>query len=192
MKPSAHHFSPHFGIAGAAVLGAGLLALTSCGSSPQRTALDDYPVFHEEATEQDVPEMAHSDDLSVDMDLPADEVRWVGEHDQTDFYATVGPSDDDADQVVCLIIAAHELEVAGASCSPDPYNPTDPAVTVRVGATGGAVQAFLVPATTELEDAEGWHRASDYVVVLTDPSAQLELHGTVADDTDIVLRRISG
>lgn len=168
-----------------------LLVLTSCASAPERTAVDDYPVFTEEATEQDVPEMDHSEDLAQDMDLPANEVRWVGAHHETDFYATLGPSEvEDTEQVVCLIIAAHELEVAGASCSTDPYDPTDPTVSVRVGATGGAVQAFLVPAATELQDAEGWHRASDYVVVLTDPAAQVELEGTVANDTDIALRRV--
>lgn len=174
-----------------AIMGACLVVLTSCAASPDRTAVDDFPVFTEPATDQDVPEMAHSEDLAQDMDLPAEEVRWVGTHNDTEFYATLGPSEvEETAQVVCLIIAAHELEVAGASCSTDPYDPTEPSVSVRVGSTGGAVQAFLVPAATALQDADGWHRASDYVVVLTDPAAQVELEGTVANDTDIALRRV--
>lgn len=175
------------------IAGACLAVLTSCASAPDRTAVDDYPVFTEPATDQDVPEMAHSEDLAQDMELPAEEVRWVGAYEETDFYATLGPSEaDETEQLVCLIVAAHELEVAGASCSSDPYDPTAPTVSVRVGATGGAVQAFLVPAATELQDADGWHRASDYVVVLTDPAAQVELEGAVAQDTDIALRRVGG
>ena len=54
------------------------------------------------------------------------------------------------------------------------------------------MQAFLIPAETQLEEAYGWHRASEHVVVLTDPAAQPELTGTVADETDIVLQRITG
>lgn len=176
-----------------AVLFSGVVILSACDTAPDRSATDDYPVFNDEATEQDIPAMEHSENLSAEMELPAEEVRWVGNYDDTDFYATLGSSETaEDDQVLCFIVAAHELEVAGAACSTDPYDHTDPTVKTRVGATGGAVQAFLVPADTELEEADGWQRASDYVVVLTDPSAQPELTGTVADDTDIVLQRITG
>lgn len=181
------------GIAPAAALSASVFILSGCSSPPDRGATDDYPVFDQEATEQDVPAIAHSQDLAADMELPADEVRWVGHHEQTDFYATLGPSAAQEDsQVVCFIIAAHELEVAGASCSTDPYDPVEPTVNTRVGSPGGAVQAFLIPTNTQLQDADGWERVSDHVVVLTDPAAQPELAGTVANDTDIVLQRITG
>lgn len=169
------------------------VALAACSAPPDRAATDDYPVFHAAATEDDVAEIAHSQNLVTDMELPADEVRWVGQHDDTDFYATIGPSETvDDGHILCFIIAAHELEVAGASCSSDPYDPSDPTLQNRVGAPGGAVQAFLIPAETQLEEADGWHRASEHVVVLTDPAAQPELMGTVADETDIVLQRITG
>lgn len=181
------------GIASTAATFVGVFVLAACGTTPDREATDDYPAFTDEATDQDVPEIAHSEDLAAEMELPAQEVRWVGHHDDTDFYATLGPSETAEDgQVVCFIIAAHALEVAGASCSTDPYDPNDPTLQTRVGATGGAVQAFLVPANTQLEDADGWHRASEHVVVLTDPAAQPELAGTVADETDVVLQRITG
>lgn len=169
------------------------LALVGCDTAADRAVSDDYPVFDTPATERDIPEMAHTDDLLGDMSVPAEEVRWVGTHDATDFFAALVPSKQDAsDHVLCFFVLAHELEVAGASCSPDPYNASDPTITVRVAGTQGAVQAFLIPASTTLESADGWHRASNHVVVLTDPSAQPELTGTVSHETDITLRRITG
>ena len=103
------------------------VALAACSAPPDRAATDDYPVFHAAATEDDVAEIAHSQNLVTDMELPADEVRWVGQHDDTDFYATIGPSETvDDGHILCFIIAAHELEVAGASCSSDPYDPSTP------------------------------------------------------------------
>lgn len=177
---------------------AALLIVTACSSAADRTALDDCPVFTEGATERDVASVAHSDDLVAEMELPATEVRWVGSHDDTDFddtdfYAALVPSEvEETRHVVCFIVAAHELEVAGSSCSPDPYDSSDPSVQVRVGATGGAVEAFLIPAATNLEVVDGWHRASDYVVFLTNTAAQPEIEGRLVDDTEIVLRRITG
>lgn len=181
------------GMIRAIVLSAGTLVFTACGTAPDRAAADDYPVFTDEATARDQPEIAHSDDLLADMDFTVDEVRWVGEYEATDFYAALVPSETDADeQVVCFFIAAHDLEVAGASCTADPYDSQEPTVPLRVAGTGGAVQAFLIPAAAELEDADGWHRASDNVVVLTNPAAQAQLKGQVAEDTDFLLRRITG
>ena len=181
------------GMVRAIVLSAGILVCSACGNTPDRTAADDYSVFTKKATSRDTPEIAHSDDLLADMDFTVDEVRWVGEHEATDFYAALVPSETNADeQVVCFFITAHDLEVAGASCTADPYDSRAPTVPLRVAGTGGAIQAFLIPAATELEDADGWHRASDNVVVLTNPAAQAELKGQVADDTDILLRRSTG
>ena len=181
------------GLVRASILSAGAVVIAACATTPDRTALDDYPVFTHEATDRDKPEIAHSDDLLTDMEFTVDEVRWVGEYEATDFYAAVLPSEAAADaQVVCFFIAAHDLEVAGASCTADPYDAQEPAVPLRVAGTGGAVQAFLIPSATELDDADGWHRASDNVVVLTNPAAQAELNGQVANDTDIVLRRMTG
>lgn len=191
-RPAAHK-TRFPGLFPAVILGACAVALAGCATESERTAREDYPVFETEATQRDHPEIAYSDDLLADMEFTVDEVRWVGEHEATDFYAALVPSEAGADaQVVCFFIAAHDLEVAGASCTADPYDSQEPAVPLRVAGTGGAIQAFLIPATTELDDADGWHRASDNVVVLTNPAAQAELSGQVAGDTDILLRRITG
>ncbi len=180
-----------FGITTVTVLSA--VGLAGCTGSPERTVTEDYPIFDQQATDQDVPSIAHSQDLAADMELPAKDVRWVGQHDGTDFYATLGESQtSDDDHVLCFIIAAHEFEVAGASCSSDPYDPSDPVRQARVGSTAGAVQAFLIPANAKLEQADGWYRASEHVVVLTDPSAQSELTGRLPDHTEITLQRITG
>ena len=193
MKPPAPHKTRLPGLFPAVLLSAFTLALAGCGTEPERTALDDYPVFTTEATQRDQPEIAYSDDLLADMEFTVDEVRWIGEHDATDFYAALLPSQAaDDEQIVCFFIAAHDLEVAGASCTADPYNSQEPTVPLRVAGTGGAVQAFLIPADTALDDADGWHRASDNVVVLTNPAAQAELNGKVSGDTEIMLRRITG
>lgn len=169
------------------------LVLAGCNAAPERTVSDDYLIFQTPATQRDVPEMAHTDDLLGELNIPVEEVRWVGSHETTDFFAAlVRSKQDTADHVLCFFVLAHELEVAGASCSPDPYSAGDPTVSVRVAGTGGAVQAFLIPAATTLETADGWHRASDHVVVLTDRSAQPELTGTVYEESDITLRRMTG
>ena len=193
MEPPAPHKTRLPGLFPAVILSVSTLALAGCATESERTALDDYPVFTTEATQRDQPEIAYSDDLLADMEFTVDEVRWVGEHDATDFYAALLPSEAAAEaHVVCFFIAAHDLEVAGASCTADPYNSQEPTVPLRVAGTGGAVQAFLIPADTALDDADGWHRASDNVVVVTNPAAQVELNGKVAGDTEIMLRRMTG
>jgi predicted esterase len=53
------------------------VVLAACSTPPDRAATDDYPVFTAEATDDDVAEIAHSQNLVTDMELPAQEVRWV-------------------------------------------------------------------------------------------------------------------